>query len=519
MSNLLEKASILLTPTAYDDGKILSVKPEDGTGDFTFTRNSSATRVTSQGLIEDMQILSGDLVTNGDFSNGANNWSLGAGWSIGVGKVIGSSASGTLSQAGIASAGKQYKVTFSVTDYSSGTLFVDIGGSSAQTTTSNGLKTFYFTSTSTGSLRFYGGSFTGSIDNVSVIEITDDTDLPRIDYSPYSGAGSCGHWLFEPQSTNLIITSDSGVYGNNPASEILTTAPDGTNTAVRPVPDSNSDRYTGQISGGTYATNTKITYSWYRKRISTPVIDIYVGDLQPNVLVNVTQVGSTIQVESDINGFDRFSATFNITDGSLASNIRLYFGAIIGTGNSSVAYWGHQLEVGSFATSLIPTNGSTVTRLKDAAFGAGNSSLINSTEGVLYAEVAALAEQTLTRYITLSDGTSSNRIIIYITDVGVIKFFVGVGGVTQAAKTVTGQTTTNFNKLAVSYKENDMKFYLNGVKVHTDTSASTYPTDTLSVINFAASNGTSSPFFGKANCLAVFEEALTDAELTCLTTI
>ena len=36
--------------------------------DFDFTRNSSATRVNSQGLIEDMQILSGDLVSNGDFS-------------------------------------------------------------------------------------------------------------------------------------------------------------------------------------------------------------------------------------------------------------------------------------------------------------------------------------------------------------------------------------------------------------------------------------------------------------------
>ena len=35
--------------------------------DFDFTRNSSATRVNSQGLIEDMQILSGDLISNGDF--------------------------------------------------------------------------------------------------------------------------------------------------------------------------------------------------------------------------------------------------------------------------------------------------------------------------------------------------------------------------------------------------------------------------------------------------------------------
>ena len=783
MSNLLEKASILLTPTAYDDGKVLSVKPEDGTGDFDFTRNSSATRVNSQGLIEDVQILSSnlvsngdfsqegsELVTNGDFSNGANNWSLGTGWSIGVGKVIGSSASGTLSQAGIASAGKQYKVTFSVTDYSSGTLYIDIGGSSAQTTTSNGLKTFYFTSTSTGSLRFYGGSFTGSIDNVSVkevgqdwtlgaswsignnkatrltsvdwgldqtissavtgrtyrvtteitdytsgelrlalgsggtvnvignalgvyvnefvwdgssgsiirfqgnfvgsisnitiLEITDDTNLPRINYegfsyqdalgseevvnggfdtnlnnwvaysntliswesggyalldsnnnfwckirqsnvfeigktykviltaksdrtdlsfhnSPitgsfsqadtfetfeqyytatttdfffgYANAGSstitidnvsvkevlgqevvpgsgCGSWLFEPQSTNLIPYSET--LGNNTNSGGISftynnsISPDGTQNAALVSVTSANDRLQPSFA----AVNSLVAISIFLKHNGT--------DFSTQINTFNTGTGTLFGARAHVTATD---VTFTSYSGGFDSASFVDYGngwfrVIVvcqSTTGTTLAQWrpttvsgtlsypcfGFQVEQQSFATSYVPTNGSTVTRLKDAAFGAGNSSLINSTEGVLYVEVAALAEQTLTRYITLSDGTSSNRIIIYITDVGVIKFFVGVGGVTQAAKTVTGQTTTNFNKLAVSYKQNDMKFYLNGVEVHTDTSALTYPTDTLNVINFAASNGTSSPFFGKANCLAVFKEALTDAELTCLTTI
>ena len=49
--------------TVYDNVSLKEVLD----GDFDFTRNSSATRVNSQGLIEDMQILSGDLVSNGDF--------------------------------------------------------------------------------------------------------------------------------------------------------------------------------------------------------------------------------------------------------------------------------------------------------------------------------------------------------------------------------------------------------------------------------------------------------------------
>ena len=55
--------------------------------------------------------------------------------------------------------------------------------------------------------------------------------------------------------------------------------------------------------------------------------------------------------------------------------------------------WGAQLEQQSYATSYIPTNGATNTRLQDIANNSGNSTLINSTEGVLYAEIAALADE------------------------------------------------------------------------------------------------------------------------------
>ena len=68
MSNLLDLASIVLTPTAYNNGEALCIKPDDGSGDFDFSRNSAATRVNAQGLVENVQILSSNLVQNGDFS-------------------------------------------------------------------------------------------------------------------------------------------------------------------------------------------------------------------------------------------------------------------------------------------------------------------------------------------------------------------------------------------------------------------------------------------------------------------
>ena len=66
----------------------------------------------------------------------------------------------------------------------------------------------------------------------------------------------------------------------------------------------------------------------------------------------------------------------------------------------TVYIWGAQLEQQSYATSYIPTNGATNTRLQDIANNSGNSTLINSTEGVLYAEIAALADDAISKFIS-----------------------------------------------------------------------------------------------------------------------
>ena len=52
MSNLLNDASLIVTPNGYKEGKLYSIIPENGDGDFTFTRATTATRVNSDGLVE-----------------------------------------------------------------------------------------------------------------------------------------------------------------------------------------------------------------------------------------------------------------------------------------------------------------------------------------------------------------------------------------------------------------------------------------------------------------------------------
>ncbi len=65
--SLYGDASILMFPSGYKEDKLYSLKPTDGTGDLSFARSSSATRVNEQGLIEEY-LLGSELITNGDFA-------------------------------------------------------------------------------------------------------------------------------------------------------------------------------------------------------------------------------------------------------------------------------------------------------------------------------------------------------------------------------------------------------------------------------------------------------------------
>jgi hypothetical protein len=450
--NLLEKASILLTPTAYNDGSMLSVKPENGDGDFDFTRGSAATRVNAQGLVENVQIISSELVSNGDFSNGSTDWTLGSGWSIGDGYAV---TDGTINkginQEGILTSGKFYKISLDVNvlsgSLSSRLRFFDSNssGTTISNITSSGTYTFYTSANKTGfqliSLSNNTAEYTAT--NFTVKEITDDTDIPRIDYTD-----GCGSWLLEPQSTNLYLNSDT-----------LSTQSSATSAST----------YTVSF----YGTGT-ITFSG-------------------------THTGTLVGTAAD----ERVSATFTTTSGTLTSTIS-------GTCTKG------QLENQDYVTSYIPTNGSIATRLADEANNSGNSSLINSTEGVLYAEIAALANDGTFRLISISDGTNSNRIFLaFSNNNNKITANITSGGVSQGSIHYTSTNLLLFHKIALKYKLNDFQLWINGIKVATDTTA-TMPTG-LNRLNFTNGDGVQNFFHGKAKALAVFP-ILTDAELQSLTT-
>ena len=119
-------------------------------------------------------------------------------------KAVSSGSGNNLQQTINILSNKTYKLTFDVIS-TSGTLGFDLGGATAKTLTDSGSKEYYFQSVNTNNLRFYGSNYYGSITNISVIEITDDTNLPRINYEGFSYQDALGSELV----TNGTFDSDT----------------------------------------------------------------------------------------------------------------------------------------------------------------------------------------------------------------------------------------------------------------------------------------------------------------------
>jgi len=74
MQNLFDKASLVMVPSGYDNGKLYNIKPEDKGSAFEFERATMATRVNSSGLVETMFPEATNLLTySNEFTNSAWN--------------------------------------------------------------------------------------------------------------------------------------------------------------------------------------------------------------------------------------------------------------------------------------------------------------------------------------------------------------------------------------------------------------------------------------------------------------
>ena len=519
----------------YEDGK--KFFPET----FDVTRATGGTRVNKNGLIETPAEIGSELVVNGDFSNGSANWSLTRGNVINNELVFNTTGapSGSRSvfaiQNNVADLTKVYKVQFTISNYVSGQFRLRKPFITTDTF-GNGTYTYYGTASEInfelqGRLDIVHNF---SIDNVSVKEYN-DKNLARIDYLD----DAKGALLTEPQSTNLFTYSENF---SEWASYIITptlnfaTSPSGDNNATKLL----SSGVFGSLKVDLTKPSSSLTYSQsvFVKTINYSIVNlISYGassgnraqvsfDLSDGSVSSAATVTGAFSNPSELiknygNGWYRITLTFT-SDTSTEIRPHIQFPAQM-TNDDYALIWGAQLEQenalgynGEYSTSYIPTNGSTVTRNKDEVTNGGDVNSFNSEEGVLYAEIAALANSSNYRSVSLSDGTNTNRVnLTYSIASNSLLGFINVNGV-NTTLSFTTIPVTDFFKCALKYKENDCSLWVNGVEVSNSTSQIAFPINTLTKLSFTSgSNG--SYFYGKTSQVQVFNTALSDYELKLLT--
>lgn len=354
--------------------------------------------------------------------------------------------------------------------------------------------------------RISGGTYVGRNGLVQYAA----SNEPRVDFT----SNTKGGLLLEQQRTNGCLysqTLSSWSVLNGASLQTITdndeTAPDGTQTASTITFSGNGSSLIRHFSNTSY-TSAKHSCSFWVKKISGN------GSVFFGLTDTETEFTPTDKwVRYEIN---------NITPTNFGLNLFLDFEFVCSAGDK-IAVWGMQFEAGTYSTSIIPTSGAAVTRVQDYISKGGNEYIFNDSEGVLYAEIQALANDQTYRFISISDNsTSSNRVTISFNTVSnQIRCDLIVGGSTQSTFSTNSYDITQKNKVAIQYKLNDVKMFVNGLQVgSTDTSANVFPSGTLNQINFDNGNlGSTFYFEGFLNDLQYFDEALSNAELATLTTL
>jgi hypothetical protein len=363
--------------------------------------------------------------------------------------------------------------------------------------------------------------------------------LPRLDYLN----STCPRLLLEPQRTNLASYSEqfdnAGWNKNNltiTANNLV--SPDGYTNADTALETATS-AFHDLIQNPSLTSGTTYTISSFVKAAGRDYCYLFLSDgttpaaVKFNLATGVvlgTATGSPVssKIENYGNGWYRCSMVYTsgaTATGTLAvsatNSPALSLSGYAGDVTKGIAVYGAQLEASAYGTSYIPTLGTSVTRVADAASKTGISSLIGQTEGTLFAEFNHDISVTaaLDTRIHLSSGTTANWIFFAFPDGGakLLRFFIndssGALSFYSSAPVVQGN-----NKVAFGYKSGDFVAYLNGVQVATNSTVRSIPVCSQIDLQGGAPNGVAQERANIEQAL-LFKTRLTNESLAALTSL
>jgi hypothetical protein len=324
--------------------------------------------------------------------------------------------------------------------------------------------------------------------------------VSRLNYPMIDGVvKGCPSHILEPQRTNLV-TQSNNFTGWFKSGAITVTS----NYGLSPTGENNSTLLSFSGANNRLYLNTGAAYT-------NDSVSIYVkGNNGETISFDKSASIGGAKLFTLTGGWDRLESSY---DSLSSSRVNIVISTNGGATATNIEVFGIQNEQGSYPTSYIPTNGSVVTRSAETAYGSGDASTFNDSEGVLMAEISALSDDTTSKTISLTNGGQSNGIELFYFAGNSIYINLWSGGFSQGFLNYEIDIQ-NFNKVSYSYKLNDTALWINGFKVDTATSASM----PIGLSELAFENGlNANDWYGKTKQIQYYDSALNDNELETLT--
>ena len=528
--------SLAMIPSAIADSKVYSVLPNNGDGDFTFNRDSSATRVGSNGLIQEVGFFGSDVLNGYNFTIGYTVYPSGSIDSATSFTSL-SGGGGVRPNSDVLSSGKTYTCSLAGTVSTGNVQLIQWDGAGAYSPNFSGTFDTTFEFTQTGSYNKFwlrnDSAATTTITKFTIKEVTGDQPRLNYDINANGQVQSCPSLLLEPASTNLITYSED--FSN--AAWIKLNSTITSNSIVSPNGTLNADKIVESATIGghsisfNHTSSANMSFSVFVKlgeRTFVQLQALGVGstdcifNLSDGTIVS-TESGATANIKDYGNGWYRCSISYTST-GTNNPAIKIYNNSdsYQGDGTSGIYIFGAMLEESSYSTSYIPTlSGASQTRTIEICEKTGLTNYIGQTEGTMYWEGKFQDAQNpiLMQIVPSSANYQSSIYIEFNKASNTIRLNIYDSGVLQTAFSTAATPETKY-KIALAYKQNDIQGYVNGVSIGSSTIATIQSGLDKLLIGSLVAYPTNNAFVGsKTTGVRLYQTRLTNAQLQTLTTL
>ena len=386
-------------------------------------------------------------------------------------------------------------------------------------------------STSTGSATFANPrwGFYGGVNQLAYYQNTAATNAnyltaeyhaPRFDYSP-TNIGEPRGLLIEGQTANLTTRSEDFAHAewtkdnSGGSAPVVTTV-----SATTPANGATVNQIVFDKTGGVFSrvsrssvgtTSSAYTMSVWMRTVS--------GSANVGLRIGADPAGFNCAVTTT---WKRFQYTYTLSSTDSTAQIMLWDNIIGNDETATVYVWGCQVELGSGASSYIPTGASQVTRNADLCYMSDISSLsYSATNGSMvyegsFSKINSASYPTRMGFLTAAGGDPAFE--IFLNGTTIFSGLKSVSATNEISRTIA--TNTNY-KLATSFNtasSSQVRCSLNGAAVVGSGTSALTATRTPTVFGFTRSGYDLYFPSGTIKTAKYWNTTLTDADLVSKST-